>query len=69
MRRDCVTQVIVQWPSGEIENFATPFEAQSYINYYLDELGVPIAAWLEDMHQKKKWDFQIVDDNGVICLE
>jgi|GEM_PF-344752 len=50
MRRDCVTQVIVRWRDGEEDNFATPFEAENYINWALDELGEPEAAWLEDMH-------------------
>ena len=40
MRRDCVTQVIVRWSDGEEDNFATPFEAENYINYMLDELGL-----------------------------
>lgn len=53
MRRDCVTQVIVRWSDGEEDNFATPFEAENYINYMLDELGEPIAAWLEDMSAEK----------------
>ena len=44
MRRDCVTQVIVEWPNGEFENFATPFEAERFINIELDELGEPSAA-------------------------
>ena len=38
MRRDCVTQVIVRWRNGEEDNFATPFEAENYINWALDEL-------------------------------
>lgn len=62
MRRDCVTQVIVCWSDGEEDNFATPFEAENYINYMLDELGEPIAAWLEDMSGRKKWDYRIVED-------
>ena len=37
MRRDCVTQIIVDWGNGEWENFATPFEAEQYINAMLDE--------------------------------
>ena len=49
MRRDCVTQVIVRWRNGEEDNFATPFEAENYINWALDELGEPEAAWLEDV--------------------
>ena len=48
MRRDCVTQIIVDWGNGEWENFATPFEAEQYINAMLDELDVPKAAWRED---------------------
>lgn len=69
MRRDCVTQVIVDWCSGEWENFATPFEAERYINTMLDELDIPIAAWLEDMSGKKKWDYEIVEDEtGYIHL-
>lgn len=62
MRRDCVTQVIVRWSDGEEDNLATPFEAENYINYMLDELGEPIAAWLEDMSGRKKWDYRIVED-------
>lgn len=54
MRRDCVTQVIVRWRNGEEDNFATPFEAENYINWALDELGEPEAAWLEDMQGRKK---------------
>lgn len=69
MRRDCVTQVIVRWPDGEIDNFATPFEAERYINAMLDELGEPEAAWLEDMKGNKKWDYAIVEDeDGVLRL-
>ena len=51
MRRDCVTQVIVRWSDGEEDNFATPFEAENYINYML-----------EDMSGRKKWDYRIVED-------
>ena len=40
MRRDLVTQVIVEWADGEVDNFATPFEAERYINAMLDELDV-----------------------------
>lgn len=69
MRRDCVTQVIVEWPDGEIDNFATPFEAERYINAMIDELGEPSAAWLEDMHGVKKWDYSIVEDEeGLLRL-
>lgn len=69
MRRDCVTQVIVQWEDGEWDNFATPLEAERYINAMLDELGIPHAAWLEDMNENKKWDYTIVEDeSGVFRL-
>lgn len=69
MRRDCVTQVIVQWADGEIDNFATPFEAERYINAMLEELDLPVAAWLEDMKGNKKWDYDIIEGNdGVVHL-
>ncbi|BBF22297.1 hypothetical protein [Sutterella megalosphaeroides] len=69
MRRDCVTQVIVQWADGEIDNFATPFEAERYINAMLEELDLPVAAWLEDMKGNKKWDYDIIEgDDGVVHL-
>lgn len=69
MRRDCVTQVIVQWADGEIDNFATPFEAERYINAMLEELDLPVAAWLEDMKGNKKWNYDIIEgDDGVVHL-
>ncbi len=68
MRRDCVTQVIVQWANGEWDNFATRFEAERYINAMLDELDIPESAWLEDMSGRKKWDYDIVDEEGQIHL-
>lgn len=69
MRRDCVTQVIVQWADGEIDNFATPFEAERYVNAMLKELDLPVAAWLEDMKGNKKWDYDIIEgDDGVVHL-
>lgn len=69
MRRDCVTQVIVQWADGEIDNFATSFEAERYINAMLEELDLPVAAWLEDMKGNKKWDYDIIEgDDGVVHL-
>lgn len=69
MRRDCVTQVIVQWADGEIDNFATPFEAERYVNAMLEELDLPVAAWLEDMKGNKKWDYDIIEGNdGVVHL-
>ena len=69
MRRDLVTQVIVEWADGEVDNFATPVEAERDINAMLDELVVPTRAWLEDMAGNKKWDYDIVEDaDGVIRL-
>lgn len=69
MRRDCVTQVIVQWADGEIDNFATPFEAERYVNAMLEELDLPVAAWLEDMKGNKKWDYDFIEgDDGVVHL-
>ena len=69
MRRDCVTQVIVMYGNGEWENFATPLEAEQYINAYRDELDVPTQVWLEDLQGRKKWDFQIYEDeSGLIQL-
>ncbi len=69
MRRDCVTQVIVQWADGEIDNFATPFEAERYVNAMLEELDLPVAAWLEDMKGNKKWDYDVIEgDDGVVHL-
>ena len=56
MRRDTVTQVIVDYGDFE-ENFATPYEAQQFITAYEDEYGLPRAAWLEDMSGHKKWDY------------
>lgn len=53
MRRDCVTQVIVRWSDGEEDNFATPFEAENYINYMHDELGEPIAHGLKTCRAEK----------------
>ncbi len=69
MRRDLVTQVIVRWSDGEEDNFATPLEAERFINAMLEELDLPEAAWLEDMQGNKKWDYAIVEDeSGVIRL-
>lgn len=63
MRRDLVVQVIVDY--GEFwENFATPFEAEAFINGNIGEYDVPLGAWLEDMRGNKKWDYDIVDDGS-----
>ncbi|MBQ8829315.1 MAG: hypothetical protein IJ022_04385 [Burkholderiaceae bacterium] len=66
MRRDVVTQVIVQYADG-CENFATVFEAECYINTYLSE-EEPIAAWLEVINGPKKYDFVLVEEGGEIHL-
>ena len=46
MRRDVVTQVIVEYSDG-CENFATKLEAERFINANLD-IEEPRAAWLEE---------------------
>lgn len=68
MRRDLVVQVILDY--GEfVENFATPYEAECFINGNADELDIPVAAWLEDVRGNKKWDYDILDDgSGVFHL-
>ena len=63
MRRDTVTQVIVDYGDFE-ENFATPYEAQQFITAYEDEYGLPRAAWLEDMSGHKKWDYKVFEDDS-----
>lgn len=53
MRRDLVVQVIVDY--GDFwENFATAYEAESFINANIDELDLPLSVWLEDMRGNKK---------------
>ena len=37
---------------------------QDYIENNYDELGEPLAAWLEDANGRKKWDYRIVDDGA-----
>lgn len=66
MRRDVVTQVIVEYPDG-CENFATKLEAERFINANLDE-EEPVAAWLEEINGKKKYDYRLVDEAGEIHL-
>ena len=35
----------------------------------LEELDLPVAAWLEDMKGNKKWDYDIIEgDDGVVHL-
>ena len=63
MRRDLVVQVIVDY--GDFwENFATAYEAESFINANIDELDLPLSVWLEDMRGNKKWDYDVVDDGS-----
>ncbi len=68
MRRDLVVQVIVDY--GDFwENFATPFEAERFINASLDEYDVPKAVWLEDMRGNIKWRYDLFeDDSGLYRL-
>ena len=63
MRRDLVVQVIVQYDDFW-ENFATPFEAESFINSNLDELDLPVMVRLEDMKGNVKWYYDLVEDEG-----
>lgn len=63
MRHDVVTEVIVDY-GDFVENFATPLEAQDFINGNLEELDWPVAAWLEDSSGRKKWDYQLTDDGS-----
>lgn len=66
MRRDVVTQIIVQYHDG-CENFATKLEAENYINTYIDE-EEPIAAWVEEINGEKKYDLELIDEGGEIRL-
>ena len=52
MRRDVVTQIIVEYPSG-CENFATRLEAERFINANLEE-EEPVAVWVEEVNGKKE---------------
>lgn len=45
-------------------NFATPFEAESFINSNLDELDLPVMVRLEDMKGNVKWYYDLVEDEG-----
>lgn len=63
MRRDVVTEVILDY-GDFVENFATVLEAQDFIENNYDELGEPLAAWLEDANGRKKWDYRIIDDGA-----
>lgn len=66
MRRDTVTQVILQYADG-LENFATRLEAERFIEAHFPDL--PEAAWLEDMAGAIKWRYAIVSDaSGTVSL-
>ena len=69
MRRYCVTEIVVMWQGGSMESFPTQYEAEMFINFNLDDLGEPLAAWREDMKGNKKWDYRIEEDEeGKIVL-
>ena len=63
MRRDVVTEVVVDW-GDFVETFDTPLQAREYSNANLDEYALPVAVWLEDSNGRKKWDYSIVDDGA-----
>ena len=65
MRRDLVVQVIVQYDDFW-ENFATPFEAESFINSNLDELDLPVMVRLEDMKGNVKWYYFYTDGSMAV---
>ena len=60
MRRDVVTQIIVEYPSG-CENFATRLEAERFINANLEE-EEPVAVWVEEVNGKKKYDLHFAEE-------
>ena len=66
MRRDVVTQIIVEYPSG-CENFATRLEAERFINANLEE-EEPVAVWVEEVNGKKKSDLHFAEENGEIHI-
>lgn len=60
-----MVQVVLDY--GEfVETFATAYEAKSYINTNVDELDVPVRAWLEDLRGNVKWTYVILDDDAGI---
>ena len=60
-----MVQVVLDY--GEfVETFATAYEAESYINTNVDELDVPVRAWLEDLRGNVKWTYDILDDDAGI---
>ncbi len=63
MRRDLVVQVIVQYDDFW-DNFATPYEAECFINSNLDELDLPVMVRLEDMKGNIKWYYDLVEDES-----
>ena len=67
MRLDLVVQVIVDYGSF-CENFASRLEAENFIGGNIGEMGLPVAAWLEDVHGNRKWDYDILEDDGFVTL-
>lgn len=55
MRRDVVTEVFVQFDDG-VENFATRFEAERFLDACDEE---PRAAWLEDAQGRVRARYRI----------
>ncbi|HOX90572.1 MAG TPA: hypothetical protein PLN55_13240 [Burkholderiaceae bacterium] len=60
MRRDVVTEVFVQFDDG-VENFATRFEAERFLDSCGDE---PRAAWLEDAQGRVRARYRITRTPG-----
>jgi hypothetical protein len=67
MRRDVVTEVFVQFDDG-VENFATRFEAERFLDSCGDE---PRAAWLEDAQGQVLARYRITrtPEGGVALLD
>ena len=66
MRRDVVTQIIVEYPSG-CENFATRLEAERFINANLEE-EEPVAVWVEEVNGTKKNHPNFAEQNAEIHI-
>lgn len=67
MRRDVVTQIIVEYPSG-CENFATRLEAERFINANLEEEESRGGFGVEEVNGKKKYDLHFAEENGEIHI-
>ncbi len=66
MRRDLVVQIWADYGSFA-ENFATVLEAESFISENFEELGAPLACWMEDVHGRRKLDYRIEEDGTGWC--